>query len=73
MFLSMSAAASASPAPLDQIDPMRRPIEGAFAANDKLSQGGFVVLKRSIAQVRSFELAYSHSAEARRVAGGSMS
>ncbi|MGY4415932.1 hypothetical protein ACVWW4_007668 [Bradyrhizobium sp. LB7.1] len=44
---------------------MKRLIDGAFAADGRLSQAGFFALKRIVAGARSFQLTYSQSGEAR--------
>jgi hypothetical protein len=67
VFLNRVADASPGLTPIAQIDSVRRIVEGAFAADGKLSQGGFLALKRITGGARSFELTYSDSAEARRM------
>lgn len=65
VFLNRVASGPVELTPLDQLDSMKRLIEGAFAADGRLSQTGFFALKRIVAGARSFQLTYSESAEAR--------
>lgn len=67
IFLNRVAGGSVELTELDQLDSMRWLIEGAFAADGKLSQAGFVALKRIVAGARSFRLTYSESVEAREL------
>ncbi|WP_247341566.1 MULTISPECIES: serine/threonine protein kinase [unclassified Bradyrhizobium] len=65
IFLNRVASGTAELASLDQLDSMKRLIDGAFAADGRLSQAGFFALKRIVAGARSFQLTYSQSGEAR--------
>lgn len=67
IFLNRIASGSAELIALDQLDSMRRLIDGAFAADGRLSQAGFFALKRIVAGARSFQLTYSESEEAREL------
>jgi hypothetical protein len=67
IFLNRVASGPVELTPLDQLDSIKRLIEGAFAADGKLSQSGFFALKRIVAGARSFQLTFSESAEARRL------
>jgi hypothetical protein len=64
IFLNRIEGAPADLTPLGEIESMRRVIAGSFAANGKLSQTGFIALKQMLLQAKSFELTYSHAAEA---------
>jgi hypothetical protein len=65
IFLNRVASGSVELTALDQLDSMKRLIEGAFAADGRLSQAGFFALKQIVAGARSFQLTYCESAEAR--------
>ncbi|WP_091880204.1 serine/threonine protein kinase [Bradyrhizobium sp. Rc2d] len=65
IFLNRVASGPVELTPLDQLGSMKRLIDGAFAADGRLSQAGFFALKRIVAGARSFQLTYSESAEAR--------
>lgn len=67
IFLNRVASGPVELTPLDQLDSIKRLIEGAFAADGKLSQSGFFALKRIVAGARSFQLTYSESAQAREL------
>jgi hypothetical protein len=67
IFLNRVASGPVELTPLDQLDSIKRLIEGAFAADGKLSQSGFFALKRIVAGARSFQLIYSESAQARQL------
>jgi hypothetical protein len=67
IFLNRLASGPVELPPLDQLDSIKRLIEGAFAADGKLSQSGFFALKRIVAGARSFQLIYSESAQARQL------
>lgn len=67
IFLNRVASGPAELSSLDQLDSIKRLIEGAFAADGKLSQSGFFALKRIVAGAQSFQLTYSESAKARRL------
>lgn len=67
IFLNRVASGPVELTSLDQLDSIKRLIEGAFAADGKLSQAGFFALKRIVAGARSFQLSYSESAKARRL------
>ncbi|MET4042689.1 serine/threonine protein kinase [Bradyrhizobium sp. RT6a] len=67
IFLNRVASGPVELTSLDQLDSIKRLIEGAFAADGKLSQAGFFALKRIVAGAQSFQLTYSESAMARRL------
>ncbi|MBR0718462.1 serine/threonine protein kinase [Bradyrhizobium liaoningense] len=65
IFLNRVANGSAELTALDQLESMKRLIEGAFASDGRLSRAGFFALKRIVAGARSFQLTYCESVEAR--------
>ena len=67
IFLNRVAEGSPELTALDQLDSMKRLIEGAFAADGKLSQAGFSALKRIVSGARSFQLTYCEAVEAREL------
>ncbi|MHB0768994.1 PqqD family peptide modification chaperone [Bradyrhizobium sp. 5.13L] len=67
IFLNRVAAGPAELTAIDQLDSMKRLIENSFAADGRLSQAGFLALKRIVLGARSFRLTYCEAVEARRL------
>ncbi|QIO37186.2 serine/threonine protein kinase [Bradyrhizobium sp. 1(2017)] len=67
IFLNRVASGSPELTALDQLDSMRRLIEGAFAADGRLSTTGFFALKEIVSGARSFLLTYCEAVEAREL------
>ena len=67
IFLNRVESGPAELTAIDQLDSMRRLIGNAFAADGRLSQAGFLALKRIVTGARSLQLTYSEAVEARRV------
>ena len=51
--------------PLGQLDTISRLIDGSYSPDGKLTSQGFVAIKRTLADAKSFELQYSDAALAR--------
>ncbi|AMA61178.1 PqqD family peptide modification chaperone [Bradyrhizobium sp. CCGE-LA001] len=67
IFLNRVASGSPKLTALDQLDSMKRLIEGAFAADGRLSTNGFFALKEIVSGARSFLLTYCEAVEAREL------
>ncbi len=67
IFLNRVASGSPKLTALNQLDSMKRLIEGAFAADGRLSKTGFFALRGIISGARSFLLTYCEAVEAREL------
>lgn len=67
IFLNRVASGPPELTALDQIDSMKRLIEGAFAADGRLSTTGFSALKAIVSGARSFLLTYCEAVEAQEL------
>ncbi|MFK4505733.1 hypothetical protein IQ17_04722 [Bradyrhizobium daqingense] len=67
IFLNRVASGSPKLTALNQLDSMKRLIEGAFAADGRLSTTGFSALKGIVSGARSFLLTYCEAVEAREL------
>lgn len=67
IFLNRVASGSPELIALDQLDSMKRLIDGAFAVDGRLSQAGFFALKGIVSGARSFQLTYCEALEAREL------
>ncbi|GLR97763.1 hypothetical protein GCM10007858_54050 [Bradyrhizobium liaoningense] len=67
IFLNRVASGSPKLTALNQLDSMKWLIEGAFAADGRLSTTGFFALKGIVSGARSFLLTYCEAVEAREL------
>ncbi|MCA1467159.1 serine/threonine protein kinase [Bradyrhizobium sp. IC3195] len=67
IFLNRVASGPTELTEIDRLDSMRRLIEHAFASDGRLSQTGFLALRRIVAGAQSLQLTYCEAGEARRL------
>lgn len=67
IFLNRVASGPTELTEMDRLASMRRLIEHAFAGDGRLSQAGFLALRRIVAGAQSLQLTYCEAGEARRL------